>query len=288
MKFVAIDVETANADLASICQIGIAIFRDNQLLATWQSLVDPEDEFDPVNVSIHGIDDEMILGAPTFLDIYDALRSRTENEVVVSHMPFDRVALSRAAERYNLQSVRCTWLDTAKVARRTWTQFAYSGYGIANLAGELGISFRHHDALEDARAAGEILIKAIEKSGFGITDWLDRVNKPIFEKSRSHSEKITRDGDPNGPLFGEVLVFTGALSMPRRQAADEAARAGCQVDSSVTQSTSILVVGNQDARRLAGHEKSSKHRKAEELLKGGQNIRILTENDFLQLLNINM
>ncbi|MEW6029052.1 MAG: exonuclease domain-containing protein [Chloroflexota bacterium] len=286
MKFVAIDVETANADLASICQIGIVTFQNNQLLTAWHSLVDPEDEFDLVNISIHGIDEEMVIGAPTFLDVYDALRSRTEGEIVVSHMPFDRVAISRAAERYCLQGIQCTWLDTAKVARRTWTQFAYSGYGLVNLAGELGISFRHHDALEDARVAGEILIRAIEKSGLEITDWLDRVNKPIFEKSRGYSEKITRNGDPNGPLFGEVIVFTGTLSMPRRQAADEAAQAGCQVDSSVTQSTSILVVGNQDVRRLAGHEKSSKHRKAEELLREGQNIRILTESDFLQLLNI--
>ena len=56
MKFVAIDVETANADMASICQIGIARCEGGVITDEWTSYVDPEDYFDGVNVSIHGID----------------------------------------------------------------------------------------------------------------------------------------------------------------------------------------------------------------------------------------
>lgn len=54
-SFVAIDVETANADMASICQIGAAVFERGEMVDHWSSLVDPNDYFDPVNVSIHGI-----------------------------------------------------------------------------------------------------------------------------------------------------------------------------------------------------------------------------------------
>jgi len=46
------------------------------------------------------------------------------------------------------------WLDTARVARRTWDAVARKGYGLANLASMLGIEFKHHDALEDAKATG--------------------------------------------------------------------------------------------------------------------------------------
>jgi DNA polymerase-3 subunit epsilon len=283
MRFVAVDVETANADLASICSIGVVVFRDNQIEETWYSLIDPEDEFDDVNVSIHGISESMVKGAPKFSQVFGHLQRIFEKQIVASHMPFDRIALGRVAEKYSLQSFDCMWLDTARVARRTWTQFAYSGYGLANLAAILGIEFTHHDALEDARVAGEILNKAINQTGIELFDWFERINKPIFG-SASYSEK--RDGNPDGRLFGEVLVFTGALSLPRKQVADIAAQAGCKVDSSVTKSTSILVVGNQDVRRLAGHEKSSKHRKAEELIGQGNSIRILTEYDFMKLVNI--
>lgn len=42
-EFVAVDVETANPDLASICQIGVVAFADGDVAGSWQSLIDPED-----------------------------------------------------------------------------------------------------------------------------------------------------------------------------------------------------------------------------------------------------
>ena len=38
----------------------------------------------------------------------------------------------------------------------------------------LGISFRHHDAMEDARAAGEIVLHACRHTGLSIDDWVAR------------------------------------------------------------------------------------------------------------------
>ncbi|MEI9966039.1 MAG: BRCT domain-containing protein [Caulobacteraceae bacterium] len=101
---------------------------------------------------------------------------------------------------------------------------------------------------------------------------------------RTTEERITRTGNPDGPLAGEVLVFTGALSMPRREAADMAAAVGCEVDAGVTKETTLLVVGDQDVARLApGQTKSSKHLKAEALIAKGQPIRILRETDFRRM-----
>jgi DNA polymerase-3 subunit epsilon len=51
----------------------------------------------------------------------------------------------------------------------------------------------------------------------------------------------------------------------------------------VTKHTTLLVVGDQDARKLRGHPKSGKHRRAEELIAAGQRIRILLESDFHRL-----
>jgi DNA polymerase-3 subunit epsilon len=48
----------------------------------------------------------------------------------------------------------------------------------------------------------------------------------------------------------------------------------------------MLVVGIQDNTKLAGYEKSSKHRKAEELIESGINIRILSEKDFVEICNL--
>lgn len=47
----------------------------------------------------------------------------------------------------------------------------------------------------------------------------------------------------------------------------------------------MLVVGDQDISKLAGSSKSSKHRKAAQLILSGHPIRILSESDFKELVN---
>ena len=284
MRFVALDFETANSSLDSICQIGVVVFADGRVAESWESLVDPQDFFDGWNVSIHGIDEKQVAGAPKFPEVSQRLTDLLAGQIVVHHTPFDKTALSRAFEKHNLRGVACQWLDTARVVRRAWPELAQRGYSLKNVAKLLEIEFTHHAALEDARAAGEILLRAIQQTGLGIVDWLSRVQKPIGDLARNATCTHARDGNPEGVLFGETVVFTGTLSLPRREMADLAACAGCDVADGVNAATTLLVVGNQDIRRLAGREKSSKHRKAEMLRAKGRPIRIVTEADFERLI----
>lgn len=266
MRFVALDVETANADLASICQVGIAIFQDGEHASSWSSLVNPDDEFDPFNVQIHGIDAQTVVGSPEWPAVAAELRPYLSGSTVACHTPFDRAAIGRACDKHYLPQIDCKWLDTARVVRRAWPeQFAIKGYGLRNVAKFLGIDFKHHDALEDARAAGEVLCRASSVSGLSVEEWGARVQQPIGLSN----EKIARIGNDEGPLFGNVVVFTGSLTIPRREAAEIAATAGCDVASSVTKRTTLLVVGDQDTSRLAGKSKNSKHLKAEQLIAQG-------------------
>ena len=256
MDFVAIDVETANADRASICQIGIVAFENGSVKESWQSLVNPEDYFDDFNTSIHGIDQRAVKGAPTFPLIYGTVRKLLADAVVASHSPFDQIALARVMAKYDLETFECVWLDTARVVRCAWPEFSQRGYRLANVATKLGISFVAHNAEEDARAAGEILAYAIKETGVTIGEWLDRVRRPINPPGpRIAAARIAADGNPEGHLYGEVVVFTGALTIPRRLAAQIAADAGCKVAPSVGESTTLLVIGDQDIRRLAGQER---------------------------------
>lgn len=283
MDFVAVDVETANPDLASICQIGFAEYEGDRILRSWSWLINPEDDFDGINISIHGIDDHDVCNEPTWPHFHQQVRQTLQNRIVVSHTPFDRTSLQRVCAKYNLSPFEGTWLDSARVVRRTWPQYSRSGYGLSQVAKDLGISFRHHNAEEDARTAGEILVQAIRKSGISLSEWVTRSGYPIGAAPGTSS--IQRDGNTEGALFGEVVVFTGTLSVSRRDAADWAAAAGCDVSPTLNKSTTLLVVGDQDIKRLVGHEKSSKHRKAEKLIADGIAIRILRESDFRELLS---
>ncbi len=69
MNFIALDIETANADLSSICSIGLVHFKDGEPSKALRFLIDPEDEFDAMNISIHGISQEDVEGQPTLREV---------------------------------------------------------------------------------------------------------------------------------------------------------------------------------------------------------------------------
>jgi len=151
-------------------------------------MIDPEEPFAQLNVRLHGIDEAVVRHAPTFPSVMPALSLMVAGRVVASHMAFDRVAMHRVCCKYGIPPVSCAWLDTARVARRAWPRFARRGYGLKSVASWCGIEFEHHNAVEDARAAGRILVQAVSETGIGVDTWLSYprvgVREPQFAGSR--------------------------------------------------------------------------------------------------------
>lgn len=247
-------------------------------------LIDPQSYFDPFNVGIHGIDEQIVAGKQPFAQAFPEIVEFCNGSAIVHHGHFDRTAFSRCYDRFSLTPLAVDWMDCTKVVRRTWSEFSYSGYGLANLTHHFGIRLDHHDALSDATATGHIFNLALDASGKSIEDWRLEIKAPIAPAATASD--IRRDGDPNAAFFGDKIVFTGALAVERRIAADVAQRLGFDVQSGVTKQTTYLCVGIQDLSSLAGYAKSSKHRKAEKLAAAGQEINILSEDDFWALAKV--
>lgn len=280
--FIALDVETANADYSSICSVGLVHFRGGEVFHSLEILVDPQDEFSPMNVSVHGIRPEDVVGKPTMRDVIPVIGQHLKGSVIVHHSPFDRAAIRKAAGKYSLGELPCHWVDTLKVARHVWRDFqALGGYGLKNLAQHFSFNFEHHRAAEDARVAGLILIHAMNETGKSIEDWVAHCDS----SARYKGTKVARGAVADGPLSGEKIVFTGALKIAREDAATLAAQSGADIQDSVSKKTTILVVGDQDLKRTNGQIKSSKHRKAEDLMMSGTGIRIILESDFMLLID---
>lgn len=171
MDFVAIDVETANQRHASICQIGIACFRQGALVESWGEFVDPEDSFLPFNTRLHGIGPEDVSAAPTWPELRPKLRSLIKDRTIASHTYFDRTALKGADLRYGLPSIPVPgWVDTCRVARQVWPELA--NHKLTSLARHFGLSYRAHDAVEDARCAGQVLVLAAHASSLDLAEML--------------------------------------------------------------------------------------------------------------------
>jgi DNA polymerase III subunit epsilon len=132
-RFYALDVETANPDQSTICQIGVGIFEDGVLEDSWSSYIEPLDYFHLRFIDIHGITPKMVKRKPTFPKVYPFLRQIFVGSIVVHHSPFDRVTFRKAFDRYGLEPFEVQWLDSVQVARKTWNNLE-GGYNLANLA----------------------------------------------------------------------------------------------------------------------------------------------------------
>lgn len=288
MNFVALDVETANADPKSICQIGVAVFRDGEVVETWDSLINPKTHFDFMNSAIHGITEDHIFDAPTIQQVKSKLDGLIGNNVVGTYSSFDKVALER-----NFEDIDYQWLDITRVVRRTWEQVAYSGYGLANVCRFNNIKIgKHHDALSDAIAAGRVLTSALRTKNLTINDCNKLIKKKIstliargkLSETPNPTNVIIDGGNPDGDWFGDVLCFTGELRMPRVEASILASQLGFDVGKGVTKKTNYLVKGQQDLFKLNGKTMSSKEEKALTLIQKGQDIVIISEDDFFYMI----
>ncbi len=277
VDFVAVDVETANSDRSSICSIAVVEYGNGLPKSEWTTLVDPEVEFSVQHVDLHGIDEVAVRGAPTWAHVSEKLHGLFFDRVVVSHTLFDRTALLKAPMGGQVGLPTCTWLDSAAVARSAWPRLA--NHGLRSVCESLAYPLRHHDALDDAKAAGHVLWAAMSALGFDSVRLLDALAVARNHRTLAATASRRREGVPDAPLAGERVVFAGELSLGSAVTADLAVAAGCSVAAEVNGRTTMLVEGRPG--RPTGHRKTRKHRRAGEL---GADVR--SEVEFMDLLGL--
>lgn len=170
-RFVAVDVETANADRSSICQLGLAMVDHDGHIQTASFMIDPEVRFAAFNIRLHGIGPDRVAGQPRFIDVIDPLRDFLTEHPLVQHSQFDQKAISAACVRYALPDLMARWVNSVQVARKAWPELkGNGGHGLGNLQKVLKLDFQHHDAAEDARAAAQVILLAESEIGSNLID----------------------------------------------------------------------------------------------------------------------
>jgi len=281
-KFIALDVETASRASGSICQIGIACVAGDGEITTYGILIDPEVGFADFNIELHGIGPDTVRGAATFPEAWAILQPLLSRHTLIQHSNFDERAMGEAAARYGIEMSPITWLDSVKIARAAWPEFrGNGGHGLGHLKEALSLDFQHHDAVEDARAAAEVVLLAEDKTGKPF----DVLTAPAKKRApRKANKSIAAIGDPYGPLAGQVAVFTGPLSITRKRAAEMASVQGMSVVPKLDGTVTILVVGDPHPDLLIEPAPSRKHQEALDLVANGQDIRIIGEQAFFAML----
>jgi len=174
-RFIAFDVETANRNAHSICQVGLACVDDWGQITSFSLLVDPAEAFADFNTELHGISAATCQNAPLFPAIIAALAPLMVQQPIVQHSGFDARAVAAACGWHGLDVPALHWVDSVTIARRAWPEFrGNGGHGLGHLKQALKLEFQHHDAGEDARAAAEVVLAAEAKTGRSFVEILAR------------------------------------------------------------------------------------------------------------------
>ena len=307
LNYTAIDFETANSYRGSPCAVGLVRIRNGVVVDERHWLIRPPervDYFDVWNSAIHGITEGMVADQPRWKDVLPAIVDFIGDDVVIAHNAgFDIGVIRYACAVDNVKWPEMRFLCTMVMSRRALSLPTYRlPYVVEFLGGSI---HDHHDPLADARAVVEVVrgLAAINSVNCGIDELarsvgvsIGRMSSGLYKGSVSLSAggssrlvqpDLDPNADPDGYLYGRVVVFTGTLlSMTRQIAWEECARIGAIAEKGTTKRTHVLVVGDINPAVLRpGSVVTGKTRRAFELQEEGQEIEVMTEDDFLRCLD---
>lgn len=165
MRWAAIDFETATSSRASACALGVVIVEDGRELHRQAWLIRPPGNlYQAGNIAIHGIHPSETEDAPEFPHVWAEAMQVIEDRTLVAHnASFDVGVIRKACDEYRLAPPGSEYVCTVKLSRRTWPDL--SAHKLPIVAGHVGASLDHHDALSDAAACSSILQACIDHAG---------------------------------------------------------------------------------------------------------------------------
>ncbi|WP_222710741.1 exonuclease domain-containing protein [Quadrisphaera setariae] len=305
LDFVAVDVETANHHRGSICAIGLVVVRAGRITERHAWLVKPAASlnwFDAYNTALHGIGPADVADADSFEASLQRLIAVVGDLSVVAHnAAFDIGALRDACDAAGLAWPRLQYACSLVMARRALSLISYR---LPMVADALGVDLMsHHDAAADAGAAAGIVLAlaalqqapSLSSLATKLLVLLGQVDPDTWQgchrtyapgsSGKPLPPAANPDADPHHRLFGQVMVFTGALSLRREDVWAQVAALGAIPESNVTKRTNVLVIGDGFKGADPADFATGKAARAAAQRAKGQDIEVLCESDLLMLLN---
>ncbi|MEW9053045.1 MAG: exonuclease domain-containing protein [Neobacillus sp.] len=284
--------------------------KDHTIVDEKYYLIQPPNlEFDSANTRIHGMTAVDVINAKPFDGIWEEIKSYFAGTTIIAHnAQFDMSVLHSCLTEYALHYPDFEYICSIPLSSRVCR-----GNGIGNSLKERLAYFNiqlanHHHAMSDARACAELVIACMKaKNRRTLQSYVNSFGQSIpvrsfeelkpqteFRKNKFKSNKVTISEiavtvetiSTNHPFFQKNVVFTGELStLERKEAMQQVVNSGGMIKSGVSSKTDYLVVGTQDNALVGESGLSTKERKAYELINKGKAIKILKEEEFIELLN---
>lgn len=166
--FAAIDFETANESRWSACAVGIVVVSNSRVVAREQFFIRPPSA-DFRFTYIHGLTWSDVESAPGFGKLWPRLQSllRRMDFLAAHNASFDRGVLNACCALAEVDPPPLPFVCTVRLARALWSIYPTK---LPRVCSELGIPLRHHEALSDAEACAQIVLRA-QREGWEFAAW---------------------------------------------------------------------------------------------------------------------
>ena len=193
-------------------------------------------------------------------------------------------------QRYLDKVISNDYVDVRRLARKIIDDLPH--YRLKDMVAHYGLVNRQaHRTLTDCEATEQVYRRLC-------ADGMERFGseQAIIDSFYSHGGKwqkvrasdIIADeskAQPDCPLFGQHCVITGKLDrFTRAETMQLIADLGGVNDNTVTKSTNYLILGNNDYCATIKGGKSTKQKRAESAKLNGQDIEIIPENVFYDMI----
>ena len=275
--YTIIDIETTGLSryYDEIIELSALKVKDNKVVGKFNSLVKPEYEIPEFITELTGISNEMVKDAPNIHHVLPEYIEFIADDIIVGHnVHFDIGFINQ------ITAFSKDYIDTMSVSRVILPELAH--HRLSDLSNFFGIDYSNaHRANEDCIITFkcyEGLRQKATESGIDITQHRKKLrSKDIIAKSSSFNETAL--------LYNKVCVFTGELSIERKELMQMVADVGGKNADTVTKKTDYLIVGDYSANVNVKGGKTGKLKKAEDYILKGVDISIISEKDFFDLLN---
>ena len=182
VTFVVLDVETTGGSpaSASLTEVAAARYRGGERIATYQTLVRPDERIPPFITALTGISDSMVADAPRIGEMLPSFLEFLGGGVVVGHnVRFDLSFLNHALESTGRDRLANATVDTLVLARRLVRDMV-PNCKLGTLAASLRLPHQpSHRALTDVLATGDLLHALLERAGsYGIVGLEELLDLP--------------------------------------------------------------------------------------------------------------
>lgn len=164
--FVVVDLETTGAKTppCRVTEIGAYRISQGQIVAEFQTLVNPETPIPPFIVNLTGISNQMVKDAPCFAEVAPRWLEFAGDAVLVAHnASFDVRFLNHELSRvFPGRRMANSHLCTVVLSRRIFP--GLDNYRLGTVAEHFSLTINNrHRAASDALATAEIFIRMLER-----------------------------------------------------------------------------------------------------------------------------